>query len=61
MPACHWARSTAGRICTEGLVLAVSLPGLGGEEKRVLVDAAHQICPHSRAIKDNVDVRFELI
>ena len=42
-------------------MLAVSLPGLGGEEKRVLVDAAHQICPHSRAIKDNVDVRFELI
>jgi organic hydroperoxide reductase OsmC/OhrA len=39
----------------------VSLPGLSEEEKRVLVEAAHQMCPYSRAIKDNVDVRFEVI
>jgi organic hydroperoxide reductase OsmC/OhrA len=47
-------------FCT-GVVLAVSLPGRSGEEKRVLVEAAHQMCSHSRALKDNVGVRFEVI
>lgn len=44
-----------------GVVLAVSLPGLSEEEKRTLVEGAHQMCPYSRAIKDNVDVRFEMV
>jgi len=42
-------------------VLPVSLPGLSEEEKRVLVEAAHRMCPYSRAIKDNVDVRIEMV
>lgn len=44
-----------------GVVLAMSLPGLSGEEKRMLVEAAHQMCPYSRAIEDNVDARFEVV
>lgn len=44
-----------------GVVLAVSLPGLAEEQKRLLVDGAHQLCPYSRAIRDNVDVRFEMV
>nr|WP_315526141.1 organic hydroperoxide resistance protein [uncultured Achromobacter sp.] len=44
-----------------GVVLAVSLPGLEEDQKRLLVEAAHQMCPYSRAIKDNVDVRFKII
>ncbi|QVQ26170.1 organic hydroperoxide resistance protein [Achromobacter deleyi] len=43
-----------------GVTLAVSLPGLNAEQKQFLVETAHQICPYSRAIRDNIDVRFEL-
>jgi organic hydroperoxide reductase OsmC/OhrA len=43
-----------------GVVLAVSLPGLEDDQKRLLVEGAHQMCPYSRAIKDNVDVQFEI-
>lgn len=44
-----------------GVVLAVSLPGLEEEQKRLLVEGAHQLCPYSRAIRDNVDVQFEMV
>jgi Ohr subfamily peroxiredoxin len=44
-----------------GVVLAVSLPGLADEQKRLLVEGAHNMCPYSRAIRDNVDVRFEIV
>ncbi|MNT59504.1 Organic hydroperoxide resistance protein OhrB [compost metagenome] len=44
-----------------GVTLAVSLPGLNAEQKQLLVETAHQICPYSRAIRDNIDVRFELV
>lgn len=43
-----------------GVTLAVSLPGLNTEQKQLLVDTAHQICPYSRAIRDNIEVRFEI-
>jgi organic hydroperoxide reductase OsmC/OhrA len=43
-----------------GVVLAVSLPGLEEEQKRLLVEGAHGMCPYSRAIRDNVDVRIEI-
>ncbi|MFD4837171.1 organic hydroperoxide resistance protein [Achromobacter sp. NPDC058515] len=43
-----------------GVILAVSLPGLDAGQKQLLVETAHQICPYSRAIRDNVDVRFEI-
>jgi Ohr subfamily peroxiredoxin len=36
--------------------LAVSLPGLAAADARTLVDAAHEICPYSNAIKASVDV-----
>ena len=36
--------------------LAVSLPGLPAADARTLVDAAHEICPYSNAIKASVDV-----
>lgn len=44
-----------------GVTLAVSLPGLNAEQKQRLIETAHQICPYSRAIRDNIDVRFELV
>lgn len=51
----------AGANFALGVTLTVSLPGLSDEHKRVLVDSAHQLCPYSRAIRDNVDVQFEIV
>ena len=41
--------------------LNVSLPGLEREVARVLVDAAHQTCPYSKAIRGNVDTEINLV
>jgi osmotically inducible protein OsmC len=41
--------------------LNVSLPGLPREVAQDLVDAAHQICPYSKATRGNIDVTINLI
>jgi len=41
--------------------LNVSLPGLEREVAQGLVDAAHQLCPYSKATRGNVDVTINLI
>jgi Ohr subfamily peroxiredoxin len=38
--------------------LNVSLPGVDRDVARALVEAAHQTCPYSKAIRSNVDVEF---
>lgn len=40
--------------------LKISLPGLDGEQKKKLVDAAHQVCPYSNATRGNIDVQLEI-
>jgi lipoyl-dependent peroxiredoxin len=40
---------------------SVSLPRLDREAARALVDAAHQTCPYSKAIRGNVEVAINLI
>jgi Ohr subfamily peroxiredoxin len=40
--------------------LAVSLPGVPAERRREVLEAAHRLCPYSRATRGNVDVRLEL-
>jgi osmotically inducible protein OsmC len=40
--------------------LAVSLPGLDEADARLLVEAAHEICPYSNATRNNVDVELTL-
>jgi osmotically inducible protein OsmC len=39
----------------------VSLPGLERDVAQALVEAAHQICPYSRATRGNIDVTFTLV
>lgn len=39
----------------------ISLPGLDRETARALVEAAHQICPYSRATRGNIDVELKLV
>ena len=41
--------------------LNVSLPGLDLEIAQAVVDAAHQICPYSKATRGNIDVAINLI
>ena len=41
--------------------LNVSLPGLDREVAQVLVDAAHQLCPYSKATRGNIDVVTNLV
>lgn len=41
--------------------LNVSLPGLERDVAQSLVDAAHQTCPYSKAIRGNVDVVITLV
>ncbi|MBW8844942.1 MAG: hypothetical protein JF607_08235 [Burkholderiales bacterium] len=48
----------------EGFALAVRLtaspPGLTTEQRRQLVDGAHQLCPNSHATRGNIDVLFDI-
>jgi Ohr subfamily peroxiredoxin len=41
--------------------LNVSLPGLEREVAQAIVDAAHQICPYSKATRGNIDVAINLV
>jgi Ohr subfamily peroxiredoxin len=41
--------------------LNVSLPGLPRETAQQIVDAAHQICPYSKATRGNIDVVINLV
>jgi osmotically inducible protein OsmC len=41
--------------------LNVSLPGLEREVAQSIVDAAHQICPYSKATRGNIDVVINLV
>ncbi len=41
--------------------LTISLPGLDRETARQVVEAAHQICPYSKATRGNIDVTLTVI
>jgi len=40
--------------------LEIYLPNAGAEEARELADAAHQVCPYSRATRGNISVELRL-
>jgi organic hydroperoxide reductase OsmC/OhrA len=42
------------------VALEVSLPAMDAESAQVLVKAAHEVCPYSNAIRDNVEVALSL-
>jgi lipoyl-dependent peroxiredoxin len=41
--------------------LNVSLPGVEREVAEALVNAAHQTCPYSKAVRGNIDVTVSLV
>lgn len=58
------AEVSLGNTADGGFALAaqltVELPGLSAEDKQRLVDAAHQLCPYSKATRGNIEVNFVL-
>ena len=46
---------------TLGARLNVSLPGMGHEAAKELVEAAHQVCPYSRATRGNIEVVLNVV
>ena len=41
--------------------LNVKLPGLDREVAQAIVDAAHQICPYSKATRGNIEVQIRVV
>jgi Ohr subfamily peroxiredoxin len=41
--------------------LNVNLPGLTFEEAKLVVEAAHQTCPYSKATRGNIDVQINVL
>jgi Ohr subfamily peroxiredoxin len=41
--------------------LNVSLPGLERDVAQALVEAAHQVCPYSKATRGNIDVALNVV
>jgi Ohr subfamily peroxiredoxin len=52
---------TARGACGLAARLNVSLPGMERTVARRLVEAAHQVCPYSRATRGNIEVAINLI
>lgn len=49
-----------GRFAME-VELLVTLPELGEDEARALVDATHEVCPFSNAVEGNIDVTLTVV
>jgi lipoyl-dependent peroxiredoxin len=43
------------------VALAVSLPGLDRTDAKTLVAKAHEVCPYSNAIRNNIDVDLSVV
>jgi lipoyl-dependent peroxiredoxin len=41
--------------------LNISMPGVEHQTAQDLVDAAHQVCPYSRATRGNIDVAIKVV
>lgn len=56
---------TLGNIADGNYQIAVKMridiPGLDMALKQELVEAAHQVCPYSRATRGNIDIQFEVV
>ena len=44
-----------------GAQLDVRLPGIDRETAQGLVEAAHQVCPYSKATRNNIEVKLNVI
>jgi len=54
-------KTEGGAAYALGVKLAISLPGLDEDEKKRLVEAAHQTCPYSNATRGNIEVDLAIL
>ncbi len=57
----HFLKDEADNGYKIGVTLNVSVQGVEEEKARELVEKAHQVCPYSKATRDNIDVELKLI
>jgi Ohr subfamily peroxiredoxin len=43
------------------VVLTVSIPGMAKSDATALVEAAHQVCPYSKATRGNIPVKLNVV
>ncbi len=43
------------------VVLEVHIPGMAEADAKALVDAAHQVCPYSKATRGNIPVTLKIV
>jgi lipoyl-dependent peroxiredoxin len=43
------------------VALAVTLPGLDETQAKTLVAKAHEVCPYSNAVRNNIDVELSVV
>ena len=43
------------------VVLEVHIPGMDHAEAEALVEAAHQVCPYSKATRNNIPVKLKVV
>ncbi|MDQ0417465.1 Ohr subfamily peroxiredoxin [Croceifilum oryzae] len=43
------------------VVLEVHVPGVSLDEAKMLVEAAHQVCPYSKATRGNIEVELKVV
>nr|MBP6078871.1 OsmC family protein [Xanthomonadales bacterium] len=41
--------------------LDVRLPGIDAAVAQELIEAAHQVCPYSKATRNNIDVKLSVV
>ncbi|MBT0667441.1 organic hydroperoxide resistance protein [Novosphingobium profundi] len=53
-----------GPLATQGfglsIALAIAVPGVEREAAQRLIEAAHEVCPYSNAVRGNIDVALTL-
>jgi lipoyl-dependent peroxiredoxin len=52
---------TAHGVCGLAARLNVSLPGMEHQAAEALVNAAHEVCPYSRATRGNINVSITVV
>jgi Ohr subfamily peroxiredoxin len=52
--------TTAGGGYGLAVTLKVSIPGVDADTVQRVAEAAHQICPYSRATRGNIEVTLEV-
>ncbi|MDA8354380.1 MAG: organic hydroperoxide resistance protein [Firmicutes bacterium] len=58
------AAVTIGEDASDGgfalaVTLTVDIPGVDEEQSRKLAEEAHQVCPYSKATRDNIEVQLK--